>query len=158
GSQFVVPDTASVRVRAVALRRLGEEPAELAEAPQRPADAPVLIRRLGRVDVGENEVFDLPPAADQDLAVRIDHVAVAVADAVVLRDGRVPSGADVVAAQEVNAVLDGAGDVVGADLLEVAEKSFLGDIVIVRGEDDAGPFQGEDAAWLDVAAVGANHD
>src|SRR3954463_772181 len=85
-------------------RRPGEYPAELAEAPQGPADLPGAVLGHAQVDVGEDEVLPEAAAADDDLAVGVDDVAVAVADPVVPGDARVLAEVDVVAAHEVDAV------------------------------------------------------
>ena len=68
----------------------------------------------------------------------IDDVAVAVADAVVARDPRVAADHHVVAADEVDAILDRAGDVVGAHLHEVPDQSLRPDVMrlLVRPHDD----------------------
>src|SRR5207302_11255106 len=94
------------------LPRLPEELAELAQAPERAAHAPGPV--VGsRDDVGEEVVLDVAPAADDHLAVGIEDVAVAVADAVIGLDRLVLARRDVVAADKMDAVLPRPRDVVG---------------------------------------------
>src|SRR5262249_51239782 len=98
----------------------------------------------------------MPAAAHHDLPVRVHDVAIAVADAVELSDGRVLPQYHVVSPHDVDAVLHGAGHVVGPDVHEVADQPFLADVVEVWREEDPRPLEGEDAAGLDEAAVGAD--
>ena len=48
--------------------------------------------------------------------------------------------AHVVGADEIDHVLDGAGDVVVADVLEVVDQPAHADVVVVRSKDHAGPL------------------
>jgi hypothetical protein len=132
---------------------------ELAEAPGAFAEAPGGVLFVMGVDFGGDEVFLMAAALDEDLAVRVHDVAVAVADAGIAGDagfGGIED--DVVAADEIDAVFVGAGGVVGADFHEVGDEALVADVVEVRGEDDARAFEREDARGLDVAAVGADED
>src|SRR5262245_9815064 len=90
-------------------RRLGEHRPKLPEAPLRAANLPALVRRDRRVDVGEDEIFMMPAAADDDFAERVDDVAVAVTDAFIVLDAAVQTVVDVVAADEIDAILNRTG-------------------------------------------------
>src|SRR5262249_49157830 len=103
------------RVSLLGLCRCQEQLTEPAQAPTRAADAPGPVGG-GRDDVGEEVVLDVPPAAHDHLAIGVEDVAVAVADAVVALDRLVLAQRDVVAADEVDAVLPRPGDVVGPHL------------------------------------------
>src|SRR5262249_8093891 len=97
-------------------------------------------------------------AADYDFTKGVHDIAVAVADAVVFRDGGILAQHDVVAADEINVVFHGAGDVVGTDVHEVADQPFRPNVIKVRRKNDLRALQREDARRLHVAAVGADDD
>src|SRR5262249_22226993 len=61
--------------------------AEFAGAPAGAAEAPGGVSGCGRIDVAKDEVLLVALAADENLAVRIDDIAVAVAHAVIRGDG-----------------------------------------------------------------------
>src|SRR5207237_10057611 len=100
---------------------LGEERAKLAETPQRPAYLPGRVLGHADVHVGEDEILPEAAAADDHLPEWVHDIAVAVADAIIARDPRIPGKVDVVAAHDVDAILHGSGHEVRTGFLELRQ-------------------------------------
>src|SRR5690349_158805 len=98
----------------------------------------------------------MPPAPHDDLAIRIDNVAVAVPNAVVSADALFFAQRHVVPTHEVNRILDGAGGVVGSNVHEMADQTFLANVVEVRRKDHLRSLKRKQTSRLDIAAVRTN--
>ena len=74
------------------------------------------VERTTQVPLGSTVELDVTLRPGQDLTGRVDDVAVAVADPFMAQDRHFFADSDVVAANEIDAVLNGPGGMVGADL------------------------------------------
>ena len=103
-----------------------DETVKLTPAPRRLGQAPGLPLGGMFFDVGRDEIFDVAAAADENFAVWVHDVAVAVADPFIAGDAAFGSiQHHVVATDEINIVFNGPGAVVGADLHEVGDEAVV---------------------------------
>lgn len=103
-----------------------DETVKLTPAPRRLGQAPGLALGGMFFDVGRDEIFDVAAAADENFAVCVHDVAVAVADPFIAGDaafGLVQH--HVVATDEIDIVFNGPGAVVGSDLHEVGDEAVF---------------------------------